>query len=789
MACIAVAGSAAACCAIGLSLCPAAAYGQQPPAIGYMFPAGAAPGSVTEVVLGGYDWTPDMQVFVHDPQIKLEIIAPPGPVIVPEPPYWFGKKARRPPFLLPRETRARLTIPAGTKPGVVKWQVANANGASLPGSFIVSPGAHTRETEETGGQQKIAALPARIHGRIKHIKEVDVYPFAARSSGPITCRLHARATGSALNGVLEIRNQAGEIIADAADTAGDDIALTFSATAGATYTASIYDLDFRGNRAFVYQLAITQAPRVVAAVPSAGQRGKTQEVEFTGFGIATGKPVLEQVTRKVTFPGDTEMSSFPVALKTAYGECNAFHFTLSDTPQSSGSEKVLAVPCGVTGAIEDPAGVDHYKLAASKGDVLSIKVVSCSIGSRIDPTVAVFDSAGKELVRNDDLPGSTDAAVQFKAPADGVYGIRAGDASSHSGTRAATYHLSVEKAAAGFSLSMPEVLAVPVGGKASLVIKAVRTAGFKEPIDIAITGLPSGVTAPASLQMTGKQRSIKVALTVDPGAAADAGLIRITGTAQHEGRTVSAGCGPLLLACTLPPPFTIDAEGKDDVTKWPRGSTFPAPVLIERNEGFTAPIRLEMSSRQGRHRQGIRGPGLVAPDGVSRVLYPVFLPEWLETTRTSRMVVNGVAKVADAQGNIRYSLSRQKTRMGFLPTGALLKVSAGAKEVKMKRGATLQIPVTVSRARELTGPVTLELVEARGGPSSRSAVQKTSFPPFFSAEPLQLEPGARTAQFKITANPAAPASDGQWVQIRGVHLDQHQLRSESSTRFFVEFTD
>ncbi len=32
--------------------------------------------------------------------------------------------------------------------------------------------------------------------------------------------------------------------------------------------------------------------------------------------------------------------------------------------------------------------------------------------------------------------------------------------------------------------------------------------------------------------------------------------------------------------------FSIDAEGKDDVTKWPRGTTFPAPVLIERDEGF-----------------------------------------------------------------------------------------------------------------------------------------------------------------------------------------------------------
>jgi hypothetical protein len=112
----------------------------------------------------------------------------------------------------------------------------------------------------------------------------------------------------------------------------------------------------------------------------------------------------------------------------------------------------------------------------------------------------------------------------------------------------------------------------------------------------------------------------------------------------------------------MPPPFSLDAEGKNDVTKWPRGTTFPAPVLIERNEGFTGDIVLEMAARQGRHRQGIRGPELSVQPGIDRILYPVFLPEWLETTRTSRMVVNGVSQVADPQGRVRYLSSKLKTR-------------------------------------------------------------------------------------------------------------------------------
>src|SRR6187200_1752494 len=85
---------------------------QEAPLMGYMYPAGGQAGQTVDVVLGGYEWTPDMQVFVHDPRIRLEIAGAPGPVIVPEPPYWFGKKSRRGPFKMPRETPAKLTIPA-----------------------------------------------------------------------------------------------------------------------------------------------------------------------------------------------------------------------------------------------------------------------------------------------------------------------------------------------------------------------------------------------------------------------------------------------------------------------------------------------------------------------------------------------------------------------------------------------------------------------------------------------------------------------------------------------------
>src|SRR6516162_7532354 len=78
---------------VALFVAASPARAQLAPSVGYAFPAGGKAGTTVEVRLGGSDWTPDMQFFVDDPRVKLEILGPPGPVLMPEPPYWFGIKS------------------------------------------------------------------------------------------------------------------------------------------------------------------------------------------------------------------------------------------------------------------------------------------------------------------------------------------------------------------------------------------------------------------------------------------------------------------------------------------------------------------------------------------------------------------------------------------------------------------------------------------------------------------------------------------------------------------------
>ncbi|MBM4077951.1 MAG: hypothetical protein FJ267_20165, partial [Planctomycetes bacterium] len=235
------------------------AFGQLVPEIGFVHPAGAKSGSTVDVILGGYDWTPDMQLFVHDPRIKVELTGPPSKVLVPDPPYWFGFKARGNAWPLPREFPARLTIPSDVPPGIVRWQVANANGASPPGFLVIGDGSIPEVSDETDppGPIRLPSLPITVCGQIRRIEEIDRYQFQVPQSGPITIDLMARRIGSPLHVLLKVIDPDGKTIVDAADTEGKDFTVSMLAEANKLYEVRLHDHDFAGDRSYVYRMTIT----------------------------------------------------------------------------------------------------------------------------------------------------------------------------------------------------------------------------------------------------------------------------------------------------------------------------------------------------------------------------------------------------------------------------------------------------------------------------------------------------------------------------------------------------
>jgi hypothetical protein len=768
-----------AVCAI-FSCTPARA--QKAPDAGYVFPAGGKAGTTVEVKLGGYDWTPDMEFFVHENKAKLDVAGPPGPILIPPPPYWFGTKGRIVAQPLPREVPARFVLPAGLPPGPVYWQAANANGGTSVGCFFVAElglgGLEIVENEERDTPQLLAALPVTVSGRLSKNEEVDQYRFTAPRTGPITCELLARRIGSKFHGVLQVRDSRGSVIADAVDSTGQDVSLTFAAQAAAEYTVSVADIDYAGDRSFVYRLSISAAPRVVGTLPAVGKAGETRDVEFVGYGL-TGGAKLESVTRKITFPKDGAF--FDYRLETPFGIAPPHRLPLNDwtetvvTHARTGSAvrthaAKLQLPAAITGVLDEADVEDRYLCEWKKGETWSLSLEARRIGSPLDVALRVLGPDGKQVAQNDDLPETTDAGLDFTVPADGVYQIAVSDMAGKTGSKLALYRLVVRPPVSDFSLHLPaQRFGVPLGGKIDVNVKAVRRGDFTGPISLKVLGLPAGITVPADLVIPAGAATFVLPISAGKDEAPAAGLITIVGTStpmhvlppkvagpprpglaatrtalapltlNQAPRSPEENHGPLvLLASTMKPRFKGQPVDQDTGRKVHRGSTFPAEVIIERLDGFNGEIVLQMSSRQSYQVHGITGGDVKVPPGVSKTIYPCYMPEWLETTRTSRMGMIAVALVPDAKGKIRHVVNDITGFVTMTMEGALMKVSAEEPETPMPAGQAFEVRVKISRVTKLGQPVRLELRV----PDKLSGRLK--------AEAVTIPVGVEKAVFRIT---------------------------------------
>lgn len=712
---------------LALVFIPTLATAQQPPSgNGYCHPPGGPAGSFTQVQLGGADWTPDSQFFCHDPLIKLEILSKPGVVLMPEPPYWFDIKSYANDPRLCREVSARFHIPPNYSPGPVFWSVANANGIGSSGVFIVGAGNEIAETLNPIGPQTLPSLPITINGRLGKIEEVDRFQLTPDKSGLITCDLMARRLGSDFLGVIEIHDARGAKIAEAFDTEGIDPVLTFFAEKGKIYYLSVRDVDYRGYRNFTYRLSVTRGPRVITTLPASGRPGTKIPVEFIGMGVATGQAKLESVTQEVAFPPKPAKEPFFFTLKTPFGEAIPVRILVKDLPAAD-PNGTLTPPFALTARMKKKGEQHALKAALKKGEVCNLVVEAHRLGSAVSPSVVILGPDGK--VVKDVSGGLPDIHHTWVVAADGDHQLVVTDLSGKTPDASFIYRLAVTRPEPDFQLRTTGTLGLPLGGKADLQVTVNREGGFKEAVTLAIAGLPKGVKVPEKMEIAAKADSIKIPLEVAKDAVVEASVVKITGTAKVADTQVTrvalgsikggdlcprepdAGMvSNLLFATTMKPPFKVVPVEADGGRRVPRGATHLAELKVERNEGFTGEIILDMAGNQSRHRQGIRGPELKVAPGIKKIDYPVFLPEWLETTRTSRIALVAMALIPDPQGKPRWTMAAMDGQVTMSIEGALMKLSISNEEITLSPGDPLSLQLKLAKTPRLTEKVLLELV-------------------------------------------------------------------------------
>ncbi len=697
--------------------------------VGYALPAGAKVGSKIEVKLGGQDWTPDTEFLVDDARIKLELITPPGPVLMHEPPYWFDIKSFNSDPALPREATLRFTIPADMPKGPIRWRVANANGGGNGGIFMLSNSNEVIEDESRGKKtQLLLDIPCTVSGRLKRIEEVDRYQFKAKVSGMVSLDLFARRIGSDFNGVIEIYDDSNKKIAEAFDTEGTDTSLSFSIEKDKSYIIAIRDIDYRGFRSFTYRLAIETGAKIITTIPAAGKRGQKQVLEFIGLGVATGKAKMQSIKKEVNFPADPKLSSFTYRLETPTGISQEFNLLLSDFEEKAVPAGLITIPCAITGRLTDSSKVASYSFVAKKGEFWNIACDGTKVGSSLDLIFTILGPDNKLIAAMDDVSPSTDPAFIFLVPNDGEYKVQVRDVSGKRKNLDSVYRLTIDRAKSGFKLRTLAAANVPLGGTLPFAITITREGSFKEPVGLVFSNLPEGVTVPASLIIPANATSLNVILTCAKDAPTTARFIKVTGTAKVADQNIMAlAFAPLkgnlaagdqnlsltssiLVTTTLKPPFKVKPVVADGGIRVHRGATYLPEIIIERNEGFKGEITLDMAGTQQRHRQGIRGPTMIVGPDVKKVSYPVFLPEWLETARTSRIGLVAIAKIPDPKGKIRYVQAAMEGQVTMSIEGAMLKLSHPSEEIVAEAGSPIALNLKVAKSNKIKEAITLELI-------------------------------------------------------------------------------
>lgn len=162
------------------------------------------------------------------------------------------------------QLEVELHFPADATTGTNWFVVVNSLGESKPQPLVVLPGGKlVTEKEPNGGfrQPQDVALGQTIAGLVKEVGDVDVFRFTGQRGQSIRAEVNAVRSGSALDALLTLYDDAGHILATSADTDGKtDPVLRAKLPADGKYFLSLIDAHDKSGPTHAYLLSIELNP-------------------------------------------------------------------------------------------------------------------------------------------------------------------------------------------------------------------------------------------------------------------------------------------------------------------------------------------------------------------------------------------------------------------------------------------------------------------------------------------------------------------------------------------------
>ncbi|OWK39164.1 pre-peptidase [Fimbriiglobus ruber] len=552
-------------------------------------PVAVQVGTTAELeVSGRYDFQGAYKVFVTGTGVTGVTVAPAAdaPKSSAKP---TGKRAAA------SKIKVRFTAAADALPGVREVRVATPHGVSTVGQLVVVTDPVIREAanNDTMKTAQPVTLPATLCGAFEKAEDVDVYKFKAAAGQAFTFHVRAQRLEDKIHDLQEhadpivtLRNTAGTVLAVNDNFFFADPLLSYKFATAGEYYLEIRDVRYDGNADWQYCIEATDRPFVTNVHPMQITPGVAARVELVGFNL----PADPHAT--LTLPADTPdgpcwaVATLPDGRKTNPVPVVACRLPAvleaAGDNDTAAKAQAIPVPAGVSGKIAAEGDVDCYALEAKAGEKFAFEVVARGHQSAIDPFIRILNDKGVRLVENDDYRDRfthADSRIEtWTAPSSGRFVVEVRDAHFRGGP-AFVYFLKVTRPVPSFVLELDtdKTLLTP-GTTAVIFARVTRKNGFDGEVQLAIDGLPPGVTAKCG-RVLAAGRDGCILLTAAADAKLAAANVRVTGTAADLAPVVAVVAGsattPVTTAATAK--LTATAQPLQEIYM-PGGGRYHYPV-------------------------------------------------------------------------------------------------------------------------------------------------------------------------------------------------------------------
>lgn len=486
-----------------------------PPEVTSFLPTGVQRGQTAEIVAAGNlgAWPP--KVWTELPGLSIEAAADKG--------------------------KLRITAAADAPLGIHWIRLADSEGASSPRPLLVGtlPEIVEKEPNHEITEAQAIQIPQVVSGKLAKRGDVDVFTVSLQAGQTLVADLMANEVlGSPMDGVLQICDKFGAVLAQQHDTRGLDPRLIFTAPASGAFHVRLFafpsqpdsSISFAGGENYVYRLKLTAGPFVDHALPLAATRGATADLTLASWNLSATSARLEPASQswreRWLWQPPEAVGLVPLKL--------VDHPSLVVAPSASrdAPQAVAAAPVTLTGRLDAPREVDVLAIPAKKGQRLEIHVESSSLGYDMDPVVSVVDATGKTLAEDDDgRRNERDPLLTFSPPADGTYQVQVRDLHGRGGPRM-VYVCTIAEPRPDFSLSIGAgSFQIAPGMTVEIPLMVNREGGFKGEIEISAVELPAGVTTEVVRSPGEGDASKSVKLVLKAAADAQPGTLRVLGKA------------------------------------------------------------------------------------------------------------------------------------------------------------------------------------------------------------------------------------------------------------------